>query len=82
MDYGALIIRERLGEEAVIKDSAAEKAGLQEFDIILEAGNEKINEKNPLANIIQNFEIGDTIDFKILRKGKEIVLKVKLEERK
>lgn len=82
IDYGALIIRERLGEEAVIKDSAAEKAGLQEFDIVLEAGGEKINDKNPLANIIQNFEIGDTIDFKVLRKGKEIVLKVKLEERK
>lgn len=82
VDYGALIIRERLGEEAVIKDSAAEKAGLQEFDIVLEAGGEKINEKNPLANIIQNFEIGDTLDFKVLRKGKEIILKVKLEERK
>ena len=82
VDYGALIIRERLGEEAVIKDSAAEKAGLQEFDIVLEAGGEKINKKNPLANVIQNFEIGDTIDFKVLRKEKEIILKVKLEERK
>ena len=82
VDYGALIIRERLGETAVVKNSTADKAGIKEFDIILEIGGEKITEKNPLANVLQKFEIGEKIDFKILREGKEINLKVELEEKK
>jgi len=82
VDYGALIIRERLGEEAIIKGSAADKAGLKEYDIILECRGEKITEKNPLANILQKFKSGDEISLKVLREGKEINLKVKLEEKK
>lgn len=82
VDDGALIIRERLGEEAVVKGSMADQAGLKEFDIILEIKGEKITEKNPLANILQKFEIGEEIDFKILREGKEMTVKLKLEEKK
>ena len=81
-DYGALIVRESLGEGAVVKDSAADKAGLKEYDIILECNNEKITEKNPLANLLQKFKIGDEVSLKVLREGKEITLKVKLEEKK
>jgi len=82
VDYGALIIRERLGEEAVVKESTADKAGMKEFDIILEINGEKITEKNPLADILQKFQIGDEISLKILRGAKEINLKAKLEEKK
>lgn len=82
VDYGALIVRERLGESAVVKGSTAEKAGLREFDIILEMEKEKITEKNSLTDILQKFEIGDELNLKILREKKEINLKIKLEERK
>jgi S1-C subfamily serine protease len=81
-DYGALIVRETLGESAIVKGSAAEKSGLKEFDIILECNGEKITEKNPLSHILQKFKIGDEITLKILRNKKEIILKVKLEEKK
>ena len=81
-DYGALVIRETLGESAVVKGSAADKAGLKEYDLILECQGEKVTEKNPLANILQKFKIGDEISLKVLREGKEINLKVKLEEKK
>jgi len=80
-DYGALIVREVLGERAVIKGSTAEKAGLKEYDIILEINGEKINEKNPLANLLQKYKIGEEISLKILREGKEKNLKLKLEEK-
>jgi len=80
--HGALIIRERLGEEPVAKDSAAEKAGLKEYDIILEINNEKITEKNPLANVLQKFEVGQEVSLKVLRKGKEIICKTILKEKK
>lgn len=82
VDYGALIVRERLGESAVIQGSTAEKAGLREFDIILEVEGEKITEKNSLTDILQKFQIGDEINLKILRGKKEINLKIKLEEKK
>jgi len=82
VDYGALIVRENLGESAVIKGSAAEKAGLQEFDIILEAKGEKITTENPLSSILQKCQIGEEIELKILREGKKQKLKVVLEEKK
>ncbi len=82
INYGALIIRQSFGEEAVVKKSAAAKAGLQEYDIILEINGEKITEKNPLANILQKYKIGEEVNLKVLRKEKEIALKVKLKEKK
>ena len=82
VDYGALVVRENLGESAVVKNSAADKAGLKEFDIILEASGEKITMKNTLSDILQKFKIGDGIELRVLREGKEITLKTKLEEKK
>jgi len=82
VNNGALIVREVLGEPAVIEGSAAAKAGLKEFDIILEANGKKITLKNPLSNILQNCKIGEKIKLKVLRSKKEILLKAKLKEKK
>ncbi len=82
VDYGALVVRENLGEPAVLKGSAADKAGLKEYDIILEMDGKKITEENPLTDLLAQHKIGDEINFKILKEGKEINLKVKLEEKK
>ena len=78
---GALVVRELLGESPVIKGTAADKAGIKEFDIILECNNEKITEKNPLGHILQKCKIGSETTFKVLREGKEVMLKAKLEEK-
>ena len=82
IEYGALIMRERLGESAIMKGSVAEKIGLQEFDIILEIENEKITEKNSITDVLEKFKIGDELTVKILRKKREIKAKIKLEEKK
>ena len=82
VNCGALIVRETLGESAVVKGSAADRAGLKEYDIILECNDEKITEKNPLANILQKHKIGEEIELKVLREKREIALRVKLEEKK
>ena len=81
VEDGALVVREALGEPPVIKGSAADKAGLKEFDIILECNGQKITLKNPLANIMQKCKIGEETTFKVLREGKELMLKVTLEEK-
>ena len=82
VNYGALVVRENLGEKAILKGSPADKAGLKEYDIILECNGKKINEENPLADALQKQKIGDMVVLKILREGKEINVKVKLEEKK
>jgi len=82
IDYGALIVRESFGEPAVLKGSMADRAGLKEYDIILEAGDEKITEDNSLADVLARREIGEEVLLKVLREGKEIKIKAKLEEKK
>ena len=82
VDYGAMVVRETLGESPVVKGSTADKAGIKEFDIILECRGKKITLKNPLANILQKCKINEEVNLKILREKKEIILKIKLEEKK
>lgn len=82
VDFGALVVRESFGEPAVLKGSPAEKAGLKEYDIILEANGKKITEEKTLADILQELNIGDKLVLKVLRDGKEIILEAKLEEKK
>jgi len=81
VEDGALVVREALGEPPVIKGSAADKAGIKEFDIILECNDQKITITNPLAEIMQKCPIGEETIFKILRDGKEIILKAMLSEK-
>ncbi|MFH1036786.1 MAG: trypsin-like peptidase domain-containing protein [Patescibacteria group bacterium] len=81
VEYGAIIVRENLGEPAIIKNSPVEKAGLKEYDIILELNGEKITEENAVSDILQKCQIGDEILLKVLRDDKEIEAKVKLGEK-
>jgi len=78
---GALVVREQLGESPVIKGSAADLAGVKEWDIILTCNNEKITAKNPLANILQKCKIGEQTTLGVLRDGKKMTLAAKLEEK-
>jgi serine protease Do len=83
VDYGALIKGgSNLTELAVIPGSPADKAGIVENDIILEVNAEKINQTNSLIKLIQQYKVGDTVELKILSKGQEKTVKVKLEESK
>jgi serine protease Do len=78
---GALVVRETLGESPVVKGSAADKAGVKEWDIILSCNGEKITMKNPLANILAKCKIGQETGMAVLRDNKEIKLNVKLVEK-
>lgn len=83
VDYGALIVRGEKSEDlAIIPGSPADKAGLQENDIILEVDGQKITPENSLGKIIQGHNVGDTVTLKVLHKGEEKMVKVILEERR
>jgi serine protease Do len=81
VNYGALILKGNNGEKAVTADSAAEKAGIKEGDIILEINEEKITTKNPLSVIIVKYNPGEEIKLKILREGEEKEVQLILGER-
>lgn len=81
VDYGVLVLRGATDEDlAVIPGSPADKAGIVENDIILEADGVKLEEGKSLASIIRQKQIGDIVKLKILHKGTEKVVEVKLEK--
>jgi len=81
INYGAWIIKGSQEESAIEPDSAADKAGLKEDDIVLEFDGEKITTENTLADIIQKYNPGDKIILKILRNGEEKLIPVTLDEK-
>lgn len=81
VEYGAFIQKGSKGENAVEPGSAAAKAGLQEGDIILEVGGEKVTQDNSLSRILQKYSPNDQISLKFLRNSKEQQISVILGER-
>lgn len=67
---------------AIVAGSPAEKAGLKSGDIITEINGEKVTSKNIIGDIIQKYNVGDTITLKVLRGSDTLEIKVILEERK
>ena len=83
VDYGALIISEPVpGGEAIAPGGAAQKAGMQEGDVILEIESRKITQKNPVEEILQKCKVGQMVNVLGLRHGKKITFRVSLDERK
>src|SRR3989344_6659979 len=83
VNYGALIISEPMpGGEAIAPGGAAQKAGMQEGDVILEIESKKITQKNPVEEILQKYKVGQMVNILGLRHGKKITFKVSLDERK
>jgi serine protease Do len=83
VDYGALIIGEPAPDAtAIVPGSPAQKAGLMEHDIVLEFNKKKVDDKNPLQELIYKANVGDIVEVKLLRGDKVGSVQIKLEERK
>jgi len=78
--FGAWLSDLQGGNPAILPDSPASRAGLQENDIVLEVNGIKLDKKHVLFSTIQKFKPGDKIALKIQR-GDEILNKlVQLDE--
>jgi len=81
-EYGAMVVHGDTEDEvAVVADSPADKAGLQEEDIILEVEGQKLD-KTSLAHELADYDPGDEVGLKILRDEEEVIVVVGLAERK
>lgn len=69
--------------ETVVEESGAAKAGIKVGDIVTEIDGNKLagQDSGELINIINKKKIGDTVEVKIWRDGKEASVGVKLEKR-
>jgi S1-C subfamily serine protease len=67
------------GQDVVLPDSPASKAGLQEKDIITKINNIAIDDKTSLTAALSRFKVGDTVKLTVIRDGKTITLNATLE---
>lgn len=70
------------GKVGVLKYSPAGEAGIKEGDIILRIGADELNEEYSLSERIAEYQVGDVVDFVILRNGEEKIIKVQIGELK
>jgi serine protease Do len=58
----------------------ADKAGVKQYDVIVEVNGEKVNDNNDLKLKVADIEPGKKINLKVIRDGKEQMLAVTVEE--
>lgn len=65
----------------VIKDSPAQKAGLNSGDVIIRIGEQAIESSADVSKAIRSRKAGDVVDFTIVRDGQEQTVKLTLSDR-
>lgn len=74
---GAYIISDS-GGSAIVSGSPADKAGLQEKDIITKVDGTAVDSTHPFASLIAQHSVGDKVTITYLRDGKESTVTVTL----
>ncbi len=78
VNQGAYILPSTDGQPSILPDSPAQKAGLQEKDVITKVNNLTIDDKTNLVNALGQFKVEETVTLSVFRDGKTITLKVTL----
>ncbi len=71
---GAYIVPSTGAESSIIPGSPAEKAGLQEKDIITKVNNITIDDKTNLTSALANFQVGENVTLTVVRGNQTITL--------
>lgn len=82
VEKGALVQRGDNGKTiAVVPGSPADKAGIEENDILTEIDGVVLDDTHPLSLVLHKKAVGDTITIKLLHDGAEKTITAVLEER-
>ena len=65
---------------SVNADSAAERAGLQASDIIIELDGKEIRSRDELIQAKRDYQAGDTVELKVFRSGEILTLSLTFDE--
>lgn len=76
-----IVIKSGLYIHQVIKDSAAEKVGLREGDIIIHIDNIEVNTMLKLRSVLYNKKPGDKVEIRYKRNNNEYVVEAVLQGR-
>lgn len=79
VEEGAYIPQGTELRPSIVADSPAEKAGLQDEDIIVAIDDIKLDEDNSLVSILGKKRVDDTVKLTVLRGGEEITLQATLQ---
>lgn len=71
VDYGVIVRRGDGGELAVIPGSPADKAGIEENDIITKVDGTVLDETHSLPSIIRRKNVGDSLKLTVIHDGEE-----------
>ena len=63
---------------AVVKNGPADKAGIKDGDIITKVGNIEVGRAGSVSTLVGEYMVGDTVQFTIVRDGKEKVINITL----
>jgi serine protease Do len=68
--------------QELVQGGSAEYAGLRPNDVIVGVDNQEVKSMPQLQEVIGRAKVGDTVNLKVLRRAKELVIPVKLREQK
>ena len=67
-----------VGSDTVVNDGPADKAGIEEGDIITKIDNDTVDEKHSLTSLLSKHNVGDKVQVTIYRDGKSKTVDVTL----
>ena len=81
VDNGAYVSTGAGGGSAIVDDSPAARAGIEDGDVILAINGIQIDQEHPLDALLVQFKPEDTVRLDVLRDGKQLTLDVTLGTR-